>query len=269
MPTYAGIALAQPTPELIAWVESYVPTRDIVQFNPVPYLDHLQNVMPYPDQSDDPVQIGSLWWPQGASRWAVGYYIVTESQRNAINAIVNNRSTYNPANLVLDDATSSITASMWMLPPRPLAQNPPDADSLTKWIMPKADSGSSGEPVYLLTLVDDRYFWWQRAGDITLEPPKTSWANLISQIGTILGVTITTDTINPVYLKPPASLIQYQNFLPLLLDLCAFSVGLRVIRLLNGNVILQSATNALASMNAQLAANPQRMAGGIYAFDLV
>ena len=60
-----------------------------------------------------------MYWPRGASRWAVGYFLATLSQLNAIRAVVYAHASYVAAPLVLNDETGRVvTTNLWMLPPR-------------------------------------------------------------------------------------------------------------------------------------------------------
>lgn len=274
MPTYAGVNLAQPTQELADWVQKYIPLTDVVQFAPMLAMERLNSILPYGSQLSRSIKLGSLWWPQGASRWATGFFIATEEQINTIRDPVYSGNGYQPQDLVLDDETTQITASMWMLPPRPLAQSPPNDASFLKWVLPKhfLDPNTNipiDEPIYLLPLVDDRYFWWQRASTTKILDDTMTWATLLTTIGDDLSVGITYDAIESVYLKVPQAFVAYQMYAPLLLDLAAFATGRRVIRGLDNSVSLQTATKALAQVATNLAANKDsRMSGGQFALDL-
>lgn len=271
MPTFCGVILSQPTAELAAHVEHYVSLKDIVEFRPTQHWERIAQAMPFPNQIDRPVKLGRLWWPTGASRFAIGHFLATESQLSAIRA-----AGPFPGMLVISDGITSILAPMSMLPPRPLTQVPGDAAHYLKWLLPVGDFGKLGEPVYIITMVDDRYFWWDRpyvpisiteqrfAGDTN----GTTWAQLFAVLGTALGITINVDVIDAPYIYPAASLSEYNDRLPLLLDLCAASIGQRVIRTFDGKVYTQRARTALAQVQKNLAANlTNRVAGGRFALD--
>jgi hypothetical protein len=277
MPTYGGIGLAKATPELTEWVAANVPLSEVCAFRHQPRA-RLHNLnWPAPEFLRRPVRLGSLCWPVGASRWAVGHYLATEGQLAEIRALAyaidlpNQTQSYTALDLVLDDGnadadgnpTGKITASLWMLPPYPLAQNHATA---TQWLLPQTVNENE-EPLYLLTLVDDRYFWWDRAADLTVTEGETTWAQLFTALGTALGVTIVVDTIPAAYLFPPAELGTAYEYLPLVLDAAAASVGHRVVRLLDGTVATQGPATAAAKVNLQLGLEYARMAGGILALD--
>lgn len=266
MPTYAGVPLSPATPELSDFVQKRIRFEDVCQFTRLDRISRFNTFFPYFHWREMPVRPGKLWWPSGASRWATGFYIATEYQLDLIRQAISDDGDYEQ-DLVLSDGTTTVTAPMYMLPPRPLAQNPPDADHLQDWTLPVDDFGTLGEPVYLLTLVDERYFWWERAATISVTENTTTWETLISAIGTGLGVTITPDTISADYLKPSGSLASASEPLPLLLDLVCWSIGHRFVRALDGTCTTQTYTTARASVAAQLLLNTDnRLAGGQFAF---
>src|SRR5262245_64049547 len=109
------------------WVEHNVSPREVYEFAyrsawPGPNLAGLTFQPWVPTR---PVRPGTLFWPVGASRWAVGHFIATGAQVDAILPLAyGNASPWKPTplNLVLDTGrqNQSITASMYLLPPRPL-----------------------------------------------------------------------------------------------------------------------------------------------------
>ena len=290
-PTYAGVTLTKATPEINALVERYVSLRDILQFPAAGFLYTLRTYMPYPDQMDRPIKLESLWWPQGATRWATGHFLATEKQLAAIRAALRYDSpdfVLNPAELILEDGTATLATDLWMLPPRPLFQpplNPLQSATnstmpLTKWLLPITYNdfpqdfiGTSTEPpgeqLYLITLVDDRFFWWQKTSQIAINVGVTTWDDLLQQIENTIGDTLVRDAIAAAYGKPTNSFVPFQRFAPLILDQAAFAIGQRVVRSLDGAVALQNATTAITSQNDQLAAGLcPVMGGGLFGFDL-
>lgn len=198
-----------------------------------------------------PVQVGSLLWPWGASRFAYAHMLATDAELARIRPLVYGAkgTAWNPLALKFDDARTgrSVAPSLYMLPPKPL-------DQIT---------GANG--LSLLTLVDDRFRWWERAGAVTVTPGTTTWAVLIAAIATALGVTITVDTIAAAYLKPAADLAGADVYLPPLLDRVLACVGQRLVRRLDGTVRTQNPTTAKASQDAQLATWTKEK-GGQYLF---
>src|ERR1700687_2344884 len=182
--SYANVPLAVPDAALLAWVSNNISTRDVFDFqrrlHPGPGL--AWSAFPGQRRARH-VKPNTLYWPVGASRFAVGYFFATDNQLTQIRqqvAASGDSTNYSAQPLVLDDGKRPVvTTKLFMLPPRPLAQI----------------AGANG--LYLLTLVDDRYFWWERTADIQVASDgTTTWASLISSIATGLSVTLAPDTIS-------------------------------------------------------------------------
>src|SRR5262249_14940709 len=138
------------------------------------------------------IQLGRLWWPRGAQRFSIFHTLVDTDTLAAIRAIAEAPTTYTPQPLVLSWVNAltqvevaRIQPSMYMLPARPLAQHP-------------IQRGLS-----LLTLCDERFLWWYYStGALTIDEGTTTWDDLITTLGSLLGVVITRDTIPDEYLFP-------------------------------------------------------------------
>ena len=245
MMSFAGVNLGVATAEIAAWIATNIPPEEAIPFVPriLPGVG-LENV-PWtpPVTAPQLVKVGRLFWPWGASRFAYGHYLTTSDDLDDIRTVVYPTSTtLAAADLVLDgDDAVSVTAPMWMLPPRPLAQV------------------GSETGLWLLTLVDHRYYWWQQAATIAAQ---STWANMYSAIGTALGVTITPDTIDADYLTPPADLAGRYVAIPALLDGVAASVGQRIVRAFDGTVIAQNVTAARTSWEAERVTYTARVLAG-------
>lgn len=244
MISYAGIPLNVATDEVAAWVSINIPVESVVEFaprlSPGPGLAGVPFAPPLPP---GPVRVGRLHWPVGASRFAVGHYVVSTPRLDAIrNAVYPSATGYVAGDLVLDGGNGpKVTAPMWLLPPRPLAQV---GDAPGMW---------------LLTLVDERYFWWRKATSVAAQ---ATWEDLYAAVGTALGVTITVDTIPAAYLAPPADLAGRYAALPVLLDGIAASVGQRIVRHFAGYVTAQNAGSARTSWLASRTTHAARVLAG-------
>ena len=89
------------------------------------------------------LKINTLWWPTGASRWAIGLYLCS---RESLQVIRGALSASGSAVLSLSEAETGGTAietEMFLLPPRPLT----------------SPGNTANERLFLLPLVDARYFW--------------------------------------------------------------------------------------------------------------
>src|SRR6516225_2900870 len=101
MLTYGGVPLAQPDPEVLDWVRNNISPDDIFDF------EHLVTTTeklfwPFPGQlKDRGVKPGTLYWPSGASQWAVGYFFATDAMLALIRPL-----TYAPAYSVITAAVA-------------------------------------------------------------------------------------------------------------------------------------------------------------------
>jgi hypothetical protein len=199
--SYAGYPLYDPTVEVMGEIAAYLSFEKLNDFSRPswPSRNLTDFAFPFLDKRP-PIELNTLWWPQGASRWAVGYFLVTEATKQAIEAVVygsfptNPNVTapfYLPQDLVFNDGTNgAVPIPMYMLPPRPLDQcfkTPPS----TYQIVPSYDPG-----LWLLTLVDDRYHWWLRSDDIDPSPDTYSLSagtSLVGGSGYTIGASLTVD----------------------------------------------------------------------------
>lgn len=155
MLTYADVPLGIPTAELAAWIEKAISTRDVYEFAWHHWPGHRLAHVGFPPvpPNDRPVKLGTLFWPKGASRWAVGHFLAAQRDLELIRQVVEPRGALLPAALVMAEErcdgleVSRIETMLYMLPPRPLQQCP---------------HVSGGDMLWLLTLVDERFFWWFR-----------------------------------------------------------------------------------------------------------
>lgn len=202
-----------------------------------------------------PPRINSLYWPTGATRWARGYFLCTGKNKNKITAQAHSAGGNSP--LVLkwgdQDIRTPLTASMWLLPPRPISRVAAPYDSLD-------------EQLWLLPLVDSRY-WWQNRPTADLEiSSSTTWADLFSTLGTALGVTVSLPTaVAASYLSPDTyEFTRRFESAALMLDAAALSVGKRIVRRRDGTVRAESNADAQAVITANAALPAALMAGGYY-----
>lgn len=222
--TFAGIPLVPPDGGSAAL--EYYHAHRIEEFDYPFYnasgLDHL----PVPaEPRREPPRIGVLHWPTGASRWAKCHLFVDGAQLARVRTAIGAAPTARP--LVLDDGHREITTNMWMLPPRPILQK-----------------GVTAAELYLLTLVDDRWWWWQ-SGNQSAPTNPSSWAGLLSSLFSGLGVSASIDAVPSAYGTPTADRWSVGHKpLPFLIDAACKTVGLRVVRQLDGTVRCQSYATA-------------------------
>jgi hypothetical protein len=247
--TYGPCFIMTPTPD-VAWaVDAAMPLIDLYEFERSQYPEFEASHRAFRPRQPCWPRLNRLHWPRGASAWASFHFLVDATDLGILRPMVYSQGKYTPLPLVLNDTTNSITAKMWMLPPRPIVQIPGLND------------------LSLVTLVDDRYFWWMQAANIAVTGGTTAWTDLYASIGAALGVTIAVDMIPAAYLKPSADFAASYEYLPVLLDAVAMSCGQRIVRTLDGKVLAQNATTAAANAKKQFAVNYRQQAGGQFALD--
>jgi len=200
-------------------------------------------------------RINTLYWPTGATRWAQGWFLATRKTRDAILKKIrpSSQSAGNDTGkLEFGSNTSDTniqTADMYLLPPRPISWTGAQGDDADLWLIP---------------LVDARYFWqFVNVGDLSVTT-STTWATLFSTLGTALGETITVEsTVDAAYLKPdPTDFSRRYDNASLLLDAAAWSAGRRVVRWFDGTVRVESRSIADTVLDENLNATWIKLAGG-------
>lgn len=186
---------------------------------------------------DPPPKLNSLYWPTGASRWSRVYCLCDDATKklivrrahglgSALGSVLGSSSL--PLEFKMGDpAGVHVTTNLYLLPPRPAA---PTRNAFTLWLLP---------------LVDARY-WWQfkDAGDLALDESDT-WGGLYSTLGSALGATISASAIPAAYLIPdPIELSRRYANAATMLDAVAHSVGQRIVRFTNGTVAAMDADAA-------------------------
>lgn len=205
-----------------------------------------------------PPRINTLWWPTGATRWAMGWFLATRKTRDAILKKVRPSSQsagLNKASLGIGDDLDNSTDTpvnaidMYLLPPRPISWTDEDGNDGDLWLIP---------------LVDERYFWqFINVGDISVTT-STTWASLFSTLGTALGSTITVaSSVESAYMKPdPTDFTRKYDNAALLLDAAAWSTGRRVVRRIDGTVRVESRSIADTILRDNLDKKWRQLSGG-------
>lgn len=230
--TYCGIPLTPPS-DADAVVGRYWHKDQISEFEHQSYftqvLQHLPT--PYPPQRESP-RIGVLRWPSGADRFSTCHLIAIGSQLEALRTAMGG--TPAAQTLVITDGMGGeIETEMFLLPPRPISQGK-----------------TGGEELYLLTLVDERWFWFQ-AGAIE-SPTTTSWSSLLSSLFTAIGVTPTIASVPSAYLTPNEVRWGLTAYPPSVAIAAACrQINLNVTRDLNGTVIVWDYAGAAADDEAR------------------
>lgn len=251
--SYAGVSLPLCTAEADALVAAKLPLDRVAAFDaPVPTA--LLGEVPLPPlPPPPPLKLGTLWWPTSATRFARAHFVVNTAKLTAIRAALvaasGSTNGYYAADLVIDDGTGhSVTAAMRMLPPKPLL------------------GADAAEQAFLLTLVDDRWVWWQKGPAASL---GGTWADTVTALAAATGASISIDGSVSAFAAPSAVWADLGSRpLPLLLDAVAHSVGRRVVVALDGTVTLQEYATAKtedAALWAIDGVSIYRIAGGVAA----
>jgi hypothetical protein len=242
-----------------SFIDTYITTNDFREFYRRSWsIDGSQNFNTLPDDWPyHPIKLDSLFWPVGASSWAVGHYLVTDSTLKRIRAQAYAGGTYHSLPLKIDDGMGGvISPSMWMLSARPISQIVPPISYTA--IPPDCDG------VYLLTLVDDRYYWQSLRVSLLVDNSST-WADVLTMLKDV--VSFTNDTPNAAYLQPSTALWGTDLPFSLVMDSVAYTLGMRVIRTLTGSVKMINAGTSRTQFSANLSVYTNRLAGGRFAFD--
>jgi hypothetical protein len=246
MHSYGGVWIGHAGGRALAWSERLIPYDWATVFEQAwQFRPGLARLGARPAIFPPAVLAGTFCWPVGASRWTYASYLVDDAMLAAIRplAYIGNSLTSLPLTF-LDDLGNVLTTYLYMLPPRPLAQ-------------------SGDNQIWLMMLVDDRFFWWFRAANIVVTPGTTTWTQLFTSLATGLNVTLNVDAVPSVYLKPSGDLNGMYEALPPMLDVAALSVGMRVVRRFDGTVSVIAPTTSTTQYAANLNnVTNGRVAGG-------
>jgi hypothetical protein len=246
--TYAGYPLALLTEEYEDFLEHYHSLTDFRVQDVWGFDAYGIEYLPLPSiPLKEETKIGELVWPNGMVRCAYAHYLVDSTNLTLIQTALGTGG--GPANLVMTDGNgNSLTFSLYYLCANPLSQ----IDGQTQ--------------CYLLTLVDSRYNLRTKTGSVTSTP--VSWTNLFSTLSSVLGITLTVDSISSSYANPTSRWVVYEKPLSVLLEAACNAVGHRIVANLDGTFNTQSYTTASNALNSQTADLIQTAGGLLLASDL-
>ncbi len=208
--------------------------------------------------------IGAFYYPTGASRWSVFRGLATSSMAKAMlqacqpislslpmepqtfTMKVNPIAPYHDNN---DVASYTVETSMYMLPPRPLA-----------------DHGGNFDGLYLITLVDERYYF--QGTPASGRPRETeTWDELLNFLFDSLGVaSYSYSAIANAYVRPEIDSQFWSNYenAATLLDAAAANIGRSVVRKMDGSYTVETPieSQAIVAANRGNATRVARIAGG-------
>ena len=298
MINYAGVDLLLPTPELEAFVKKYLGQDYISQFQV--FYNDICGYFPLPFAADGSIRFNTLVWPRDAGRWSYGHFLATTTMIEKINAVVDTQyvsgyssgsgwcsgasgssgSGISSGNCVcsgsgsgvsggagryLDgatlqmstklDSTPAINCKMYMLPPTPIARMPYNRSNTC---------AEAYEGLWLVTLVDDR-FWWNMRGHSSDSIVGGTWndmfANMVSSIGQSTADII--ETSSP-YGAIPTDMteVAWQAQMAHVFDCYLYQTQKRLIKGLNGTVHIVGPETAKQYLAANAQQNWFLTAGG-------
>ncbi|MGD9648281.1 MAG: hypothetical protein AB7U73_21395 [Pirellulales bacterium] len=260
----AGVDLLLPPADLVADLERRRPLGDLNLFGRLAWneRDTRSNSraemragrgVSIPNHSaDPPLRLNTFYWPSGAGRFARGVFLADSARIPAILSATGSSASA-PVPLVMADERSGqrVETNVYLLPLRPLFDV----------------AGTNG--IYLLPVVDERY-WWQfaNAGNLSVGP-TTTWDDLFVSLATPLGLNlfaVAASNGSAAYGKPDAIEFSrpYENA-AVLLDALAAAVGMTIARnWATGGLIIHSPGDAAAALDSTLATalrHPYRIGG--------
>lgn len=255
-----GVQLQQRLPDLIDELNRLIPFQYLQDFAPVagyPGRNLSAIAMPAPGygQPMPNIRIGDWYYPVTASRWSVYRGLATATMVKSILTITqgNAPAIFRMEQVPLAPGTPLkdyvLESSLYMLPPRPLA-----------------NYGDVFDGLYLITLVDERY-WWQYAPEssfITFFTNLATWEGYVAFLATTLGVQISfSSPVADAYTGPEPDSQFWVNMdsAAAFLDACAYNVGSRVVRNLDGTYVIQRPEDALSIVDSNRSALSVQTAG--------
>jgi hypothetical protein len=223
---------------------------------------------------EPPPAIGQLHWPVvGAARYASGLFVLDGWALGKLRADMagNPAVTLSFRDAPDDDAETARTFPLFLVAARPF-------DQTTTAALPTGDDPPAEDDLWVLTLVDRRWFW-QANGGSTLaasDPAPASWADLFAALaGALDGApTLTvTDSVASAYLTPTprwSGKALAGKPTAWALDAAAHHIGSRIVSLPDGTFALhrptgthRTAVTAAHAVYAVTGADPRHTSGGL------
>ena len=173
--------------------------------------------LPIPNYPDPPkLRLNSLYVPTGAGRWSQGLFLVDNDALLEIDKVIDDSTTNGSAVLSISEGKTTLDLQMFAFGPRRVSE-PGD------------------KAVYVLPVVDQRWFWqWQDVGELVVDD-ETTWSELLTQLSAkydppIADLESLLFSIPLAYMQPdPVELTRrYENY-AMLLDAIAACLGKRVL----------------------------------------
>lgn len=250
----------QPEVSLLDEIERKLSYKYLQDFTPA-YLNYSKELNSIPfvtmlsSMPDPQLNIGDWYYPNTMSRFSIFRGLATSSmvaamltatQGSSYGSFVMRSVPTGP--FAGSSSVWTVNTHMYMLPARPLGE-----------------TGGAGDGLYLVTLVDDRYFSQSTPASLKLTL-NTTWENLLTQLAISLDISLTYSSIESAYYKPEidSQLFCTGQSASMLLDAVAWNLGRVVVRKMDGSYALYRASESKVIVNNNRGPinNVVRLAGG-------
>lgn len=155
----------------------------------------------------------NTWYrPVGASRWSFGLFLADTATKDRILSAVG---TGNPGKTLRIEAPEGFGRSWlaYLLPVHPIS-----------------DDVSADDGIWILPIVDERWWWQFRNAELGLLTDSTTWTTVLSTLAANLGITLNFTSIYSTYGSPNVTRFNSANTVnaAILLDAAAHAVGRKV-----------------------------------------
>jgi hypothetical protein len=229
--SYGGIPLTIDPPEAHQFIDKSINLNDVRVTTswadwPGPGLVGL--TFPNKTFSRPKLRIGSTFYPTGAARWTESHWLATQDQYDLIVPLAFNGNVPVANTFLLQQGDNEVSTQLYLLPPRVLGK-------------------FGGQPgMWLLSFVDERYYWQYMNGGNLVVNNTTTWTTLITTLASALGISLDLPAVNSVYLQPSPYSDLYSRYesASLLLDAALLNVGYVLVRNLDGTYAAQTYPDA-------------------------
>lgn len=225
----AGINLGPPGPAVLEWIEKHFDLAEACPWTRRSWPGKNLTGIPWSTGyrgMPRRIRPNVMRWGPGASNFAYGFFVATSNEADAIrSAAFGTGTTTTPITLRITspgiksilDATLGLSASVYMMPPVPLGRV-------------ARPGGSYLNGLYLLPVVDQRFYWWQvLTPDFAIDGQTTTWTSVFTAIGTALGLSVDVDSISSNYRLPDVGLNLSGEVLPPVFDACCKCIGMELV----------------------------------------
>lgn len=247
MISYAGVPLPLVTPELEAWLGSYLDVNRVEWFNTLDAgTAELVCSTRIRERSAPHIRLSTLIWPTDLSRFATGLFLATTKQLKQILAVVDSAKPRVAASLKIG---GSINVPMSLLEPVQVIGAPVNPVTLAGAVnnpVQAVGPQSEVDGLWLLPLVDERYYGI--GGIPYAEITQSTWDDWFTAVHNLCGITVANTPVNALFLRPGQVYFPQGNTpgLTMLADSAAVTVARRYVRQLNSTYELQTYDEALA-----------------------